>query len=544
MSYAPSALQYRPQTFDELLGQDFVVSTLRNAVGAGQIAHAYLFSGPRGVGKTSAARILAKAINCPDGPSASGCEDSELSREIAAGRAADVIEIDGASNTSVNDVRQIRDEVLFAPVAARYKVYIIDEVHMLSNSAFNALLKTIEEPPPHVVFVFATTELHKVPATIRSRCQHFRFRLVSREIITEHLRTLVKARSLHADMDALEWISAESGGSMRDALTLFDQVTALCGGNLRLDPIREALGYAPADRLEELISAIKQGSRAQALAALRVLLEAGAGPAQVVDELARVFRDALISSAESPGSQQSWSEEQHEHALDLCLGWLSRGGAGVDPAVSTELLASRLCGLADWESPGRLVRRLRSLEQAARTTASTSSGPETASEVSPAPSAPPPEAHGAGNAVPDVSGPRTPQAEVTVDQQAAGSAEQAAPEPGRVAQGPLDDELRERIISTLRDRSVTLASAMDNADDWSIQDDILLIGVSNDYLLRLVAKEAQAIRDVARTQISGIRGVKGRMAAGAAEASRPVDESVERVRRVFGGQTEEGEDPE
>ena len=169
MSYAPSALQYRPQTFDELLGQDFAVATLRNAVEAGQIAHAYLFSGPRGVGKTSAARILAKAINCPDGPSAGGCEDSELSREIAAGRAADVIEIDGASNTSVNDVRQIRDEVLFAPVAARYKTYIIDEVHMLSNSAFNALLKTIEEPPPHVVFVFATTELHKVPATIRSR---------------------------------------------------------------------------------------------------------------------------------------------------------------------------------------------------------------------------------------------------------------------------------------------------------------------------------------------------------------------------------------
>ncbi len=179
MPYEVTATRKRPQTFSALVGQEFVAATLTSSIQQGRIAHAYLFAGPRGVGKTSVARILAKALNCEKGPTAEPCGVCPSCVEIARGASLDVIEIDGASNTSVNDVREIRDEVLFAPNSSRYKVYIIDEVHMLSNSAFNALLKTIEEPPPYIVFIFATTEVHKVPATIRSRCQQYNFRLIS-----------------------------------------------------------------------------------------------------------------------------------------------------------------------------------------------------------------------------------------------------------------------------------------------------------------------------------------------------------------------------
>ena len=183
MSYEVTATRKRPQSFDQLAGQEFVSATLESSIASGRIAHAYLFSGPRGCGKTSTARILAKALNCEKGPSAHPCGTCDSCRSITAGSSLDVIEIDGASNTSVDNVRQIKDEVLFPPNGGRYKIYIIDEVHMLSTSAFNALLKTIEEPPPYIVFMFATTELYKVPATIKSRCQQFAFRLVPVETI-------------------------------------------------------------------------------------------------------------------------------------------------------------------------------------------------------------------------------------------------------------------------------------------------------------------------------------------------------------------------
>ena len=210
MAYEVTATRRRPQRFEDLVGQEFVAATLKNAIQGGTIAHAYLFSGPRGCGKTSSARILAKALNCKNGPTATPCGECEACREITAGSSLDVIEIDGASNTSVNDVRQIKDEVLFPPSRCRYKVYIIDEVHMLSTSAFNALLKTIEEPPPYVVFIFATTELQKVPATIKSRCQQFNFRLVPIEQVKEQLAAAAAELGIKAEDEALYWIAREA----------------------------------------------------------------------------------------------------------------------------------------------------------------------------------------------------------------------------------------------------------------------------------------------------------------------------------------------
>src|SRR5512136_752217 len=222
--YEVLARKWRPQTFEEVVGQKPITQALQNAIATQRVAHAYLFAGPRGVGKTSVARILAKALNCEKGPTDSPCGACASCREIARGASLDVIEIDGASNTSVNDVREIRDEVLFAPNAARYKVYIIDEVHMLSNSAFNALLKTIEEPPPYIVFIFATTEVHKVPATIRSRCQQFNFRLIGPEQIKARLQEVVQELNMPTEEAALFWMAREATGSLRDAYTLLDQV--------------------------------------------------------------------------------------------------------------------------------------------------------------------------------------------------------------------------------------------------------------------------------------------------------------------------------
>ena len=226
MDYQVSARKYRPGTFDDVIGQPHVVQTLVNSIATKRIAQAYLFSGTRGVGKTTVARILAKALNCEQGTTGTPCGTCSNCLEIAQGTSVDVMEIDGASNTSVDDVREIRENVKFAAFRGKYRVYIIDEVHMLSNSAFNALLKTLEEPPPHVVFIFATTEIHKIPVTILSRCQHYNFRRIARTEIVERLRHVVDQDKIMIEERSLMALARASEGSMRDGLSLLDQAVA------------------------------------------------------------------------------------------------------------------------------------------------------------------------------------------------------------------------------------------------------------------------------------------------------------------------------
>lgn len=296
MDYQVSARKYRPGTFDDVIGQPHVVQTLMNAVSTKRIAHAYIFSGTRGVGKTTVARILAKALNCEQGPTGHPCNTCANCQEITQGNSVDVIEIDGASNTSVDDVREIRENVKFTPFRGQYRVYIIDEVHMLSNSAFNALLKTLEEPPAHVVFIFATTEIHKIPATILSRCQHYNFRRIARAEIIERLRHVANQDQLKIEERSFTALARASGGSMRDALSLLDQAVAFGGKTISHADLEVLLGAVPQEMVQGMISAIMAQDSPASLTVLANLLDQGHDLKAFCSEVVEYLRNLLVAA--------------------------------------------------------------------------------------------------------------------------------------------------------------------------------------------------------------------------------------------------------
>ena len=295
MSYLVLARKWRPQTFEDVVGQQVATRALANALGSGRIAHAFLFTGARGVGKTTAARILAKSLNCQNGPTATPCNACTLCEEITAGRSVDVLEIDGASNTGVDDVRELREKVKYLPARARYKVLIIDEVHMLSGSAFNALLKTLEEPPAHVVFIFATTEPHKIPVTVLSRVQRYDFRRIAHAQVVERLATICRAEGVEAEEEALSLVAREAEGSMRDALSLLDQAwAASSNGRLEEVQVAEALGVVDRTTLFGVARALLQRDGAACLGHIETVFTRGHDMRQFAGALLNLLRDLAV----------------------------------------------------------------------------------------------------------------------------------------------------------------------------------------------------------------------------------------------------------
>ncbi|WP_456434099.1 DNA polymerase III subunit gamma/tau [Thermosulfuriphilus sp.] len=292
MAYLVLARKYRPQTFDEVVGQDHITSTLKKALASGRVAHALLFSGIRGVGKTSVARILAKALNCEQGPAENPCNQCSLCQEITAGRAVDVHEIDGASNRGIDEIRELRENIRFLPARARYKIYIIDEVHMLTKEAFNALLKTLEEPPGHVYFVLATTEAHKVPLTIVSRCQRYEFRRLPVRRLMDHLRRIAAAEGLEIEEGALSLIAQAAEGSIRDALSLLDQ--ALAAGARTEAQVIETLGLVSREVIQELIIAILEADSKGAISVIGRAADFGYDLLRLSEDLVVAFRDLMV----------------------------------------------------------------------------------------------------------------------------------------------------------------------------------------------------------------------------------------------------------
>ncbi len=303
MAYLVLARKWRPQTLEDVLGQEHVTTTLRNAIAGDRVAHAYLFTGARGVGKTSSARILAKALNCVNGPTVNPCNECENCREITEGNSLDVFEIDAASNTGVDHVRDLQEGLRYMPNKSRFKIYIIDEVHMLSTAAFNALLKTLEEPPAHVRFIFATTEPHKIPVTILSRCQRFDFKRISRGGIVERLSRILSAENVEFDEESLALIAREAEGSMRDSLSLTDQALSFGGGRLDVQTVISALGIIDRDILGQAVSGILHGDAQGLLEIVDRIYDYGYDVRQFTKNLLEHFRNLLVVRVASDPSR-------------------------------------------------------------------------------------------------------------------------------------------------------------------------------------------------------------------------------------------------
>ncbi|MBI1976902.1 MAG: DNA polymerase III subunit gamma/tau [Candidatus Omnitrophica bacterium] len=381
MSYLVIARKYRPQSFDEIVGQEHVTQTLKSAIAQGKVAHAYLFSGPRGVGKTSAARILAKSLNCEKGISADPCQKCTNCVEITQGSSLDVLEIDGASNRGIDEVRALRENVKFSPVHGRFKIYIIDEVHSLTHDAFNALLKTLEEPPAHVKFIFATTEAHRVLPTILSRCQRFDFKRIPVQLLVQKLSEIAKQEKIEIDTDSLNEIALSSQGGLRDAQTILDQLGAHSGKKIEKRTVQEILGLIEGEVLEQFVAFVAERNTVKLLNLVKHLEDRGADLGQLVNNLIQHCRNLMIYQAgvkdlsnvlDLPKEgiekvrQQAGKLGKDEtlFILHSLVGLQQEMKRAAFPKILLELALVRMTEMRQWIQIPELVEKLKELEAA------------------------------------------------------------------------------------------------------------------------------------------------------------------------------------
>jgi len=379
MAYLVLARKWRPQRFEDVVGQDHVTTTLRNAIGSGRLAHAFLFSGPRGVGKTTIARLLARALNCETGPTAEPCGTCGSCTDIAAGSALDVVEIDGASNTGVDNIRELNEAVRYRPASGRFKIYIIDEVHMLSTAAFNALLKTLEEPPEHVKFIFATTEVQKLPPTVVSRCQRYEFKRIPMPELLARLRQIITDEKIEATDAALFDLAREADGSMRDAQSLLDQVIVFAGTSIGEAEVRGALGVADRTVLYQVTAAILARDPARCLQAVDELHRYGYEVGQFCRDLVRqlrhltvaaLFKDpALLTDLPDAEVQETMrqssvrSSDDLQRLFRLAQGSVEEIRRSILPTVLLEMTLVKMATLPDGVPVDQLLARLEAMER-------------------------------------------------------------------------------------------------------------------------------------------------------------------------------------
>jgi len=521
MSYVALYRRWRPESFADLVGQEHISRTLSRAVASGQTSHAYLFTGPRGTGKTSTAKILARALNCAEGPTLTPCGVCESCRSISDGSSMDVFEIDAASNRGIDEIRDLRESVKFAPTAGRYKIYIIDEVHMLTTEAFNALLKTLEEPPERVIFILATTEPHKVPATIQSRCQRYDFHRITVTEIRDRLLYVCRESGIAAEEDALGLIALQADGGMRDALSILDQCTALAEGPLTTERVQEALGLVGHAWIEKMAMQIADSDAPALIAQLGELLQNGRELKQILGELAQYFRSLMIvgvggtvSAAEFCAEQEDvLREEAKRFTQEKIMTILRTLNETVQelrfspqPRIAVETMFIALCRAADApasqtaeqtaaSNSADTLRIARLEAQIAQLTARLAAGgaAENAAgrNISPA----------AGAGVPPIGSTRTKDTKTAAPKRAAAS-KVASPVPDN-APRQLDAALWKSFQVRLKERNKLAASLLSGADYEGMTETHFFIRPSSDMARDYIGKRHRAVFEEVMTELAG-----------------------------------------
>ncbi len=546
--YQVIARKYRPQTFQDVVNQEHVRSTLENAITQGRIAHGYIFSGQRGTGKTTIARILARCLNCVNGPTTAPCGECPSCREITGGGAVDVIEIDAASNRGINEMRELRENVRYQPARDRYKVFIVDEAHQITNEAFNALLKTIEEPPEWVVFVLCTTEAHKIPATIASRCQHFSFRSVEFDALTARMAWICEQEGIQADPEALSVLAQAGEGSVRDSLSALDQAIACCGAHIDAAAVRGLLGAFSLDSLESVSQALAAGDSRRMLDVVDELERNGHNLQHFSRELARYFRNLLVARIASSGAVDSarliaasaaererlaaaaagFSEEDLTRYLQLSLDLFRDLQFSLQPRFHLEL------GLVRLVHAGRLLPIEQALADLGTGPAPRPSGPSPGPRVVPSPSRSGPTPFEIDRAKKAAPRPSTPE-------------NAAAPEP------MVAGDWRQRLHAALMELGMAFTADAVEASQVTEVNNELRIVTGKAYLLALRPQDLdQAIRRIAgrpmavkvtvgeaapATPIAPAASTAAPAPAASDASSRALDNpEVKRFREVFGGE--------